>query len=705
MPPVSRLGIARWRSAPAAQRWVLATAALLSLAAVTVAATFADYGSTWDERVQSELGRDVVAWFATGGSDSRALSGGSAGDLHLYGGAFEAVAELAAAALPFDPVETRHLVNALVALLGVAGTAVLARRLGGARAGFFGAALLLSTPFWWGHGFANSKDVPFAAAYPWLLAALFRACDELPRPRVRWLVAAGAALGAALAVRPGGLILLLPLAAGTVAVRLLPALLRIPSPSRPGVAVVAAGRLATIAGLGWAGMLALWPYGLCNPISGPAAAVAAARRFHWGGLVRFAGRWVPATDLPRSYAPTWFLSTLPETWFAIALTAAVAAAIAWRRDGIRPALEAGWLDPALVALAGVGPIVAAAVMRPVLYDGVRHLLFSVPALAALAGWGLSAALDRLPRRVGYAACAVTAGLAALAVTDAIRLHPYQYVYFNRLVAGGLAGASRDLELDYWGATGRETAVWIAKNVAPRVGPISVATTADPFVAYHWIEGDADARARFVFQLAAPGPPPDLRLATTRWFEHRATGRALHVVERMGVPLAYVIDTAPEVGVLVLEAGDAAVALSPAAGWSGTPRIDAGADHAFYTLDRTRGAPAQAEVRVLTWQNGGVPSLEQLRGEVAGLAADLLGARPDAIEPQPVVGPAASGWVVTTGAGAPPDVPFGAVAAARVGDAAIVVVARYAGDAQGSSRELLEWIRGARLAGVAERRHP
>src|SRR5512140_3578274 len=119
-----------------APRWSTATFGLLAVAALLVGATFRDYGSTWDERVQAELGRDVVAWFASGGADSRALSGGSAGDLHLYGGAFEAAVELAAAALPFDPVDTRHLVNALAALAGVAGAALLARRLGGARAGF-----------------------------------------------------------------------------------------------------------------------------------------------------------------------------------------------------------------------------------------------------------------------------------------------------------------------------------------------------------------------------------------------------------------------------------------------------------------------------------------------------------------------------------------------------------------------------------------
>jgi hypothetical protein len=703
MPPVSHSGSSRWREPLPSGGWDRATLALFLVAGLLVAATFRDYGSTWDERVQEEVGRDAIAWFASGGRDHLALSGGSGGDLHLYGGMFEVTAVLAARVLPFDPVETRHLLNALVALAGVAGAALLSRRLGGPRAAFFGAALLLTTPPWWGHGFANSKDIPFAAAYAWLLLALLRVADELPRPGLRRTLVAGAALGLGLAVRPGGLVLLLPLAAGVLGVRLLPVLRRSASLGRLRGVVSAGSRLIAIAGLGWAGMLALWPYGLTLPLSGPIAAVTAARSFHWNGLVRYAGGWHASTDLPRGYAPGWLLATMPETWLVIAVAGAAAGAVAWRRDRVLPALEVPWLDRGLVAAAGFGPILAAVATRPVLYDGVRHFLFVLPALAALSGWVLSAALHRLPRRGGRAVIAATAGFAALAVSDAIRLHPYQYVYFNRAVAGGLRRASFDYELDYWGATGREAIGWVARNVSPRGGrPLLVATTADPSVASHWIEGDLELRSRFVFD--APGPP-DLRLATTRWFEHRATGRVLHVVKRMGVPLLYVIDPGPGAGgPLVLEGGDLAVALPPAVGWTGVAVPRPGDERAVYELRRVIGVGARAEVVVLTPRSGRVPSLEQLRAEVA-LAAESLGIRQGEVAPQPVVGPVARGWVVTSGDTAEEGAPSIAVAAARVGEGAILLRAQYDRDPQGSSRELVEWIRGASLAKEEERRRP
>jgi hypothetical protein len=46
----------------------------------------------------------------------------------------------------------------------------------------------------------------------------------------------------------------------------------------------------------------------------------------------------------------------------------------------------------------------------------------------------------------------------------ISLHPYQYVYYNRL-AGGLQGAFRRYELDYWATSYREAAEYV-NRVAP-----------------------------------------------------------------------------------------------------------------------------------------------------------------------------------------------------------------------------------------------
>ena len=45
------------------------------------------------------------------------------------------------------------------------------------------------------------------------------------------------------------------------------------------------------------------------------------------------------------------------------------------------------------------------------------------------------------------------------IIDGLRLHPYEYIYYNRLV-GGVQGAFRRFELDYWGTSYREAAAYL-----------------------------------------------------------------------------------------------------------------------------------------------------------------------------------------------------------------------------------------------------
>jgi hypothetical protein len=47
----------------------------------------------------------------------------------------------------------------------------------------------------------------------------------------------------------------------------------------------------------------------------------------------------------------------------------------------------------------------------------------------------------------------------------VRLHPYEYVYFNEL-AGGVRGASRAYEMDYWATSYRETMAYINREALP-----------------------------------------------------------------------------------------------------------------------------------------------------------------------------------------------------------------------------------------------
>src|SRR5579863_5811220 len=100
--------------------------------AILVVLTFRDYGVTWDEDVHNWYGILALDYYLSLFADQRALHWR---DLYNYGAGFD----MAAAALnrfsPLGVYETRHLLNAFVGVLGLAGCWKLGRALGGPRAG------------------------------------------------------------------------------------------------------------------------------------------------------------------------------------------------------------------------------------------------------------------------------------------------------------------------------------------------------------------------------------------------------------------------------------------------------------------------------------------------------------------------------------------------------------------------------------------
>ena len=141
---------------------------LLALA-IIVYLTFADYGLGWDDYTHSQYGQLLLDYYASGLTDTRALS---FVNLYMYGGGFDMLAALIAKILPYDLFETRRLVGAAVGIVGVFIVWRLARRIGGPVAGLIALALLATTPLYYGHIFINSKDAPFAVALAALLYGL-----------------------------------------------------------------------------------------------------------------------------------------------------------------------------------------------------------------------------------------------------------------------------------------------------------------------------------------------------------------------------------------------------------------------------------------------------------------------------------------------------------------------------------------------------
>jgi hypothetical protein len=156
--------------------------------------------------------------------------------------------------------------------------------------------------------------------------------------------------------------------------------------------------------------------------------------------VLFADQLYRAFDLPRRYLPFYLLTQLTEpVWplFVIGLVAAVLKTRRLDRESLQAGLVLAWL--------GI-PVAYVVVARPPLYDGMRHFLFVLPPVFVFAAIGLDflfGRIRRFPINAAFVALLLLPGVLGI-----IRLHPYEYAYFNGFV-GGTGGVFRHYETEYW----------------------------------------------------------------------------------------------------------------------------------------------------------------------------------------------------------------------------------------------------------------
>jgi hypothetical protein len=520
--------------------WKILSGLLLLALLGLVLATFLDYGITYDEGVQNRYGRRLVRWYATLGANDSATT---QNNLYLYGGFFELVVQGAARLTGLGVYDNRHLVNALFGLLGFVAVWGLGSHLGGSAAGLLSMLFLALTPGYYGHLFANPKDLPFASLYALGAWLVLRASERVPGLGWREVLSTGVAIGLAAGTRVAGLSLL-PFAAvlwlGCLWLRV-----REAEPSSAGSRWHELGRvglawLGTVV-LGWAVMLVFWPWALLDPIRNPLEALAKFSRF-WNPDLLWEGQMIAAADVPRTYIVKTLAFGLPEFYFLAFLLGAVSlvAFVAGARRQVtarRRLLQGLWL----AALPAV-PITWVVLNRTPLYNGYRHLLFVIPFLAVLAALGVVGFLTSQARRLarGTATFAL-ASLVLLAAVDAVQLHPYQYVYFNRLLAGGLPGAAERFDTDYWGAAYKEATEWLdgaysEQDLEQRVRVSAFAV----HVPLNYYLGRSETGGRF--QIVSLGQAPHLILAPTSYrFHEGIKGEVVHVVERQGAPLLYVFE--------------------------------------------------------------------------------------------------------------------------------------------------------------------
>ena len=517
--------------------WERLSFGLVMLAVALALLTFRDYGVTWDEDAHNWYGNFVLDYYLSLFTDRNALHWR---DLYNYGAIFDTVAAALNRVSPIGTYETRHLLNALVGVLGLVGCCKLGGAIGGARVGFIAALFLLLTPNYYGQMFNNPKDIPFAVGVVWATYYMVLIVPGLPRPPLRLLVKLGVAVGMTMGVRVGGLLLLCYLGLllaldgiwRTIAARRASLLIE-------GIWVGLWRVLLPVAFFAYSVMLLFWPWGQTDPVENPLRALTFFSHQTFPFNTLFAGRFVPASDLPWTYLPTYIVLALPELVLVLLLCAPVLAAVVILRGRSHIRREPA-LAHLILGFEIAFPVAFAIAINAVLFDGMRHFIFVLPLIAVAAALVANQACARLaclPYWRAICTVLIIYGIAHASIMA--MLHPDQYIYYNAFV-GGVGGVQRKFKLDYWANSYAEAVKGLENYLRAIYGPdfeereFTVAVCGPPISADYYFP----ANFRFTRQRSQA----EFFIAFTKDNCDRAlAGQPVYQVERMGALLSVVLD--------------------------------------------------------------------------------------------------------------------------------------------------------------------
>ena len=462
-PSVPR-SVAGWGTAAVA--FVAAYSVLLALAVLAVVglAVLDDYAVGVDEGLQHGRGQAAIA-YALGETETLRPPGPPHN--RYYGVVFEVPLVLVERLLGLTDSRaiylSRHLLTHLCFLAGGGGAAWLASRLFGSRwLALLALGLFVLHPRLYAHSFFNAKDIPFLVAFLGCLGLIHRAWQ---RGGVGAYALCGVGVGVAtnLRIMGGGLF---------VAV----VVMRVVDWVRAGNRAERRQVGRTLGVFGLASVLTLYavsPYLWGNPLELLDAIAVLSQHSHRPTML-FQGEAIRWPDLPAHYIPTWLAITTPPGVLLLSLIGTAGGL--WQTlthpgELLRnPTTRFEGLLVACVLL----PIGAVIVLNANVYNGWRQMYFLYAPLCLLAVAGLRrlAGMCRWPAlRAGVHGLAV-AGLAGV-VIEMVGLHPYQHLYFNRLVDRNTPEYLRgQYSMDYWWTAYREGLEYLFQHYP--ASPISLA---------------------------------------------------------------------------------------------------------------------------------------------------------------------------------------------------------------------------------------
>ncbi|RYZ46927.1 MAG: phospholipid carrier-dependent glycosyltransferase, partial [Sphingobacteriales bacterium] len=413
------------------------------------------HGISGDEVSQWKYGTSVWNYLKTFGADKTAVSGLYLENTQtLYGGFFDGFAAMLIDIFhPKDPFLMRHYWNMLFGFAGIVFSGWLAKELGGWRAAIIAVIFIVFTPRLFGEMFNNPKDIPFATGYVAALLCSIKWLRQMEAPTWKTTIWLGLSIALAISVRIGGVLIIAYLGLFWIL-----EMIRI-----KGFEKKILGKnikhLAVAGVIGWLGACLFWPYALEDIISHPIEAIKVMSAypltiktlFHgeiiWTAIPDYTnigedGKAAIVPNIPGGYLPTWLMIGMP-IFILAGFVGALVYLYKWAKTPDRNYYF-------LLVFATVFPILFIIYKKSVVYDGMRHIMFTLPVMVVLAALFLNSILNMLAAKkpFKYAVIGLTVILVALPARFMFANFPNEYVYFNEL-SGGIKSAYGNYETDYY----------------------------------------------------------------------------------------------------------------------------------------------------------------------------------------------------------------------------------------------------------------
>lgn len=518
----SRVSLAHWKS------W-LAPLAIVVVVLGLQLKTMDAYGATWDEPLNRNWAKQFLLYWQTHNDQyltdmpGKGMYYGPMFSVLTYG-----VAQFSSHTLgvPFTPAN--HLMDIIVSSFGAGIFFLFARSTLGKRTAWLATLFLAGYPQLIAHAQYNPKDIPVLVLSLFVFAALHRTLRTHSRA---WAALTGLLFGMTLAAKLSA-VALLPVLAVIVLVSFIRSVRAAP---RRWIHVL--GRDSVMAVLFLlamvAGIYVAWPTLWIKPL----LLIDALRVFlfesFWPGTVLYFGAEYAGGALPWHYIPMMFFIATPLLTLACF---AAGSAVAMRR-----AIRSEHWHIYLIVLAWFFvPLLLTLKPGLVRYDGIRQLLFCVPALALLAGIGFDRLVTFASSKVSWKPLPVLLAVLVFGwiAAEIVQVFPFEGSYVNESVRAAIPHNIDDtFEIESWGSSYRQAHDWIAAHVQP--GEIVCVPIADFLVTWYvWPDG-----IRF-------GCTPDARYVMffTRYSKSYRTRfeqlRPVFSIERYNSPLLLIYDVKP-----------------------------------------------------------------------------------------------------------------------------------------------------------------